>query len=203
MNEKPTPVRTIREQITGQLRADILSGKLPRGSKLREQHLAERFGVSRAPIRDVLMQLTQQGLAVSEPNCGARVAGQAAEWMQPLIVKVRLEIETFALRKTIRGITAEQIATLEQIVQQLGQACATGDMPMVAELDINFHQSLLECAGEPELVAIWMPIVTRMILHYARLAEREEIHQEHVEILEAVRGRDLRRAIRALKRNIR
>ena len=83
MASETTPVRTIREQIADQLRADILSGNLPRGSKLREQHLAQRFGVSRGPIRDVLMQLGQQGLVMSEPNCGARVSDEAAEWMQP------------------------------------------------------------------------------------------------------------------------
>ncbi|BCX46206.1 GntR family transcriptional regulator [Haloferula helveola] len=203
MKEKITPVRTIRDQIVGMLRADILSGRLPRGTKLREQALAERFGVSRAPIRDVIMQLTQQGLAVSEPNCGATVSERAAEWMQPLIVKIRLDIEIFALRKSIKQIGDNDIARLEELVEGIGKACADGDMAAVADLDISFHEALLSCADEPDLIAIWLPIVTRMILQYTRLVEREEIHEEHVEILEAVRAKDIQRAVRALKQNIR
>lgn len=203
MNDKLTPVRTIRDQIVGSLRADILSGKLPRGTKLKEQALAERFGVSRAPIRDVIMQLTQQGLAVSEPNCGARVSEEASAWMQPLIQKIRLDIEIFALKKSIKRISQDEIGRLDEIVRQIGLACETGDMAAVAELDISFHECLLFCAEEPDLVAIWLPIVTRMILQYSRLVEREDIHAEHVAILEAVRAKDLRRAVQALKQNIR
>lgn len=202
MNDDSTPVRTIREQIAGRLRADILSGNLPRGSKLREQHLAERFGVSRAPIRDVLMQLTQQGLVMSAPNCGARVSDNAAEWMQPLVVKVRREIEIFALRKSIKLIGDKEIARLEGLVGRIGEACKSGDMALVAELDIAFHECLLEFAGEPDLVSIWMPIVTRMILHYTRLEERTHIYDEHFAIFDAVRAGDLKRAIEALKQNI-
>jgi DNA-binding GntR family transcriptional regulator len=198
-----TPIRTIREQIAARLRSDILAGKLPRGSKLREQQLAERFGVSRGPIRDVLAQLAQQGLVTSEPNCGARVSEVADEWMQPLIVKLRREIEIFALKRSIGTIGAAQLAKLEGLVEDLGRACEKDDMALVAELDIAFHEGLLECAGEPDLVAIWLPIVTRMILHYTRLNDREEIHGEHVAILDAVRERDIDRAIKALEENVR
>lgn len=170
---------------------------------MREQQLAERFGVSRGPIRDVLTQLTQQGLVTSEPNCGARVSDVAAEWMQPLVVKVRREIEIFALRKSIETISAAEIAKLDGLVEDLGRACGKGDMALVAELDIAFHECLLECAGEPDLVAIWLPIVTRMILHYTRLKDREEIHAEHLAILDAVRERNIEQAIKALEENVR
>jgi len=203
MASDSTPIRTIREQIAGRLRSDILAGNLERGSKLREQQLAERFGVSRGPIRDVLTQLTQEGLVTSEPNCGARVSDVAAEWMQPLVVKVRREIEIFALRKSIETIGDAEIAKLDSLVEDLGRAGDKGDMALVAELDIGFHECLLECAGEPDLVAIWLPIVTRMILHYTRLKDREEIHAEHLAILDAVRERNIEQAIKALEENVR
>ena len=57
--------RTIREQVADQIRADVISGKLAGGTSLREQALAEQYGVSRAPIRDALLQLTQEGLLVA------------------------------------------------------------------------------------------------------------------------------------------
>ena len=61
-------IRSIREQIAEHIRSDIFSGKLDEGEQLRETPLAERFGVSRGPIRDVLLQLSQEGLLISKPN---------------------------------------------------------------------------------------------------------------------------------------
>ena len=55
-------IRTVREQITDRLRDDILSGRIAEGERLQEAKLAERFGVSRGPIREVLAQLRAAGV---------------------------------------------------------------------------------------------------------------------------------------------
>ena len=65
--------RTIREQIADRIRADVLSGRIEPGTSLREVLLAKKYGVSRAPIRDALLQLSQEGLLVAKPNCGVKV----------------------------------------------------------------------------------------------------------------------------------
>lgn len=199
-----TPIRTVRAQIAEHLRADILSGALPKGAPLREQSLADRFGVSRGPIRDVFLQLTQEGLLISEPNCGVRVSPAPSEWVQPLIVSIRREIEVFTLRQTIGRLAGgdPRMARLESIVEALGRACGREDIAEIARQDIAFHQCLLEAGGEEDLVAIWLPIVTRMILHYSRLKETQRIHEEHVAILDAVRDHDIDRAVAALEANI-
>src|SRR6056300_297754 len=101
MSSRPSEIMTIHEQIAGHIRADILSGAYARGTPLREQPLAKRFGVSRGPIREVLLKLTQEGLLAFEPNCGVRVSQSTSQWIQPLIVRQRIEIEVFALRKSI------------------------------------------------------------------------------------------------------
>jgi len=197
-----TPIQTVRDQIAGHLRTDILAGTLPKGVALREQPLAERFGVSRGPIRDVLLRLTQEGLLVSEPNCGVRVSPAPSEWMQPLIVSQRREIEVFALRKSILEIDDETIAELTEMVESLGRACERGDLGALAERDIAFHRRLLVCAGEEDLIAIWLPLVTRMIMHYSRHDNMAQSYEEHLAILDAVRDRDVERAIARLAANI-
>ena len=96
-----TVYRTIREQIVEQIRNDVLSGEIAAGESLREQKLAERFGVSRGPIRDALLQLTQEGLLVAQPNRGVRVGQGPSELIQPLVVALRRRIEAFALETVL------------------------------------------------------------------------------------------------------
>lgn len=202
MNSRSSEILTIHEQIAGHIRADILSGAYERGTPLREQPLAKRFGVSRGPIREVLLKLTQEGLLVSEPNCGVRVSQSTSQWIQPLIVRQRIEIEVFALRKSIHIINKAQISHLEDKLHLLETACRKKDLGRVAECDLAFHKTLLECAEEEDLIAIWLPLVTRMIMNYSRHIDMSQSHAEHLEILEAVREKALQRAIQALKANI-
>jgi DNA-binding GntR family transcriptional regulator len=112
MSSRPSAIATIHEQIAGHIRADILSGTFPKGTPLREQPLAKRFGVSRGPIREVLLKLTQEGLLASEPNCGVRVSQSTSQWIQPLIIRQRIELEVFALQKSIATINSTQISRL-------------------------------------------------------------------------------------------
>ena len=81
--------RTIREQIVSHLRTELLTGQLSGGERLREQHLAERFGVSRGPIRDALLQLTNEGVLVARQNRGVNVREMPSETVRPLIVDLR------------------------------------------------------------------------------------------------------------------
>jgi len=60
--------RTTREQIADRIRTEVLSEKIAIGTSLREQAWGTRYGVSRAPVRDALLQLTQEGLLEARPN---------------------------------------------------------------------------------------------------------------------------------------
>jgi DNA-binding GntR family transcriptional regulator len=63
----------VRDQIAERLRNEILADTIPSNEPLREVALAERFGTSRGPIRDVLLELTKEGALVYKPNAGVRV----------------------------------------------------------------------------------------------------------------------------------
>ena len=198
-----TPVfRTIREQIADRIRADVLAGRLAEGTNLREQALAKQYGVSRAPIRDALLQLTQEGLLVAKPNCGVRVAGLSGEEIQPLVVELRRKIEVFALRRVFSSLTDADVEHLDDTVRRLKTACEKKDLAEVIQQDMALHRYILEATGETDLLAIWLPIVSRMFLHYSRHRNMMESYREHAAIVDAIRKKDRRAAIAALKANI-
>lgn len=171
--------RTVREQGVDRIRVDVISGRLAEGTSLREQALAKQYGVSRAPIRDALLQLTQEGLLVAKPNCGVRVGSASSDEIQPLVVELRRKIEVFALRKVFAKLTDTDIDRLDDTVQRLRTACESEDLAEVVQHDMALHRYILEAPGNANLLAMWLPIVSRMFLHYSRHRNMMESYRDH------------------------
>lgn len=194
--------RTMREQIADRIRNEVLSGRHEAGSSLREVSLAKQYGVSRAPVRDALLQLTQEGLLEAKPNCGVRVGTAPDEKIQPLIVQLRRKIESFALEIAFDQFTDKDFDELDATVEGLHKACQAEDMAGVVHFDMALHRYILEVAGQAELVALWLPIVSRMMLHYSRHNDMMESYREHAEIVRAIRAKDRAAAFDTLLENI-
>jgi DNA-binding GntR family transcriptional regulator len=196
-------IRSLREQVADHLRRDVLAGDLSPGDHLREVELAGRFGVSRGPVRDALLQLAQEGWLVLEPHCGAKVAGPAPEALLPLIRAQRRMIEAFALRLFFKDINPGDFATWDEILEKMRAACEREDYPAIVLQDIALHLSFMERAGQPELLDLWLPLVARMRFAYANYYRNAlEIYDEHKAIIDAFRRRDLKAAVKALETNI-
>ena len=192
--------RTIREQIATHLRYAVLSGELGEGAALREQSLAQRFGVSRGPIRDALLQLTQEGLLVAEQNRGVRVR-RPDPAIRSLVVGMRRKIESFALRGLCqRG--DEALIFFAENLALFQAACMRGDMAEVVEHDMAFHRTIVENGGGADLVAMWVPVVTQMMLPYSRHRDLMDSYREHEAVVEALRGGDEAVALKCLRTNI-
>ena len=198
-SEKIVPVR---DQIADQLRSDIISGDLAPGTKLNEQSLATRFGVSRGPIRDVLLQLTKEGLLVTKSNVGASVNEMLSPKLQKLMVDIRRRIETFAAKRLKGQMAEEDFAALDEILESFQAAFERSDFTAVTQADIAFHKYLVEKAGGQELVNLWYPVVLRMRMNYKRIDTPAHGVEEHRAILDALRDGDVKKAAAALKANI-
>jgi DNA-binding GntR family transcriptional regulator len=196
-------VRGLRKQVADHLRREVLSGELRSGERLREVALAERFGVSRGPVRDALLQLAQEGWLVLEPHCGARVAGPAPDDILPLIRAQRRLVEGFGLRRFIEAITPADLAGWDEVLDKMRRACEQEDHPAIVLQDVALHLSFIERARQPELLDLWLPLVARMRFAYAKYYQNAmEIYEEHRAIVEALRRRDLEAALQALETNI-
>ena len=196
-------IRTMQSQIAEYLRLDILSGRLEPGQALREQEISERFGVSRGPVREVFRQLTQQGLLVSEPNKGVRVAQRPSPAMRPLIVELRQTIELFVLDRIFDQLDEEDFIELEGILADIKDACQKGEKAALVEHDLRFHQAIIQCHGNGDYFTLWQPIALRMSIHYDRFGDDlMDSYDEHERILNAIRSGDKAGAMEALRSNI-
>ena len=194
--------RNLPEQIADRLRQEVLSSKLKPGETLREADLSQRFGVSRGPVREAFRHLSQQGLLVLEPNKGVRVAQNPSEEVRPLVVQLRRQIEVFVLDSIFERITPEDIAAWQELLDDIRAACLANDLNALTERDLRFHQAIIRSHDDKDLLALWQPIVMRMMMRYARLDDIMECYREHQRILAAIRCGDKAAALRELERNI-
>jgi DNA-binding GntR family transcriptional regulator len=195
-------ILSVREQIAEQLRSDIISGDLAPGEKLNEQALASRFGVSRGPVRDVLLQLTKEGLLVSKTNVGVSVNQMLPSDLQQLMVDIRRRIEIFCARRLKGKMSDEDFDALESILERFEKAFDEADFTEVTKADIEFHRYLVNKAGGEAIDNLWYPVVLRMRMNYKRIDSSQAGVDEHRKILDALRNDDIRGLVAALKANI-
>ena len=125
----------LAEEIAYRLRADILDGKLPLGSRLRHEDLAERFGVSRTPIREALRQLQALNLVDVRTNRGATVrVPSRAELVE--VYELRANLEGFACQLAAGRATPADLDELDRAQEQLhGAVEAAISQPADTPLD--------------------------------------------------------------------
>jgi DNA-binding GntR family transcriptional regulator len=194
--------RRLRDQITDRLREEIMLGEINEGDPLREVALASRFGVSRIPVRDAILQLTSEGLLVTEPNRGAKVSSVWDEELRPTMMKVRRDIECTALRFFMQRADDKAIERLCRNLKAFETACRDGDLPLVVRYDMEFHRMILRESGHSRLESVWLPIMGGMRLPYGRHKTLLESHAEHKRIVQAIQSGDKAEALAALKANI-
>lgn len=192
--------------IADQLRMEIITGRIEEGAALREVSLAERFEVSRAPIREALKQLAHEGMVESKPNCGMRVAPSSSKSMQELVIPLRQTVETFALRSIFDNLNDEDFAEWEALLSEMKAACEEQDFLQLTELDIKFHQSIVARSPEQGLMTIWLTLVSRLRRHFLegfqKPSDPMKVYYEHLAIVSMFRSGKLEPSIQALISNI-
>ena len=195
-------ILSVREQIADVLRSDIISGELAPNTKLNEIQLAERFGVSRGPIRDVILKLTKEGLLISKNNVGASVNSPLPPELQKLSIDLRKKIEEFAVKELVGRITKEQVAEMDKLIAIMQEHFEKQEFTELTKADIAFHQHFVELAGGENLLNLWYPIVIRMRMNYQRIKTSDKLVEEHRDIVNAFKEGDVKTAVAAIRKNI-
>jgi DNA-binding GntR family transcriptional regulator len=134
----PTPPAGASKSIRAALQEEIESGQLPPGSPLDERGLAERFGVSRTPVREALQQLAAKDLVKLTPRHGAMVARLSISEIRGLM-EVLGELESFAARLAARRVDDASRAQLQAALQRCRDAQNLG-VGEYAMANISFHE---------------------------------------------------------------
>jgi len=193
-----TPVGpALREAIYDRILRAVLEHRLPPGTKLVEDRLAELFETSRAQVRDVLARLANEGIVQTIPNRGAFIAAPTVEQTREVFEARRL-IEPALVRRLVGRRDPTAVAALRRIVAAEETARARQDRPTIVRLSGEFHIRLAECAGnrllERTMRGLASLTVLAIFLYDAphSTACRED---EHELLLSAIEGRRVERAV--------
>jgi DNA-binding GntR family transcriptional regulator len=188
------------EAVTDRLRAAILSGEIPAGTKLVEATLADRYGTSRGPIREAVRELARQGLIVELPRRGSVVATLTSHDLAE-VYEVREALESGASKAAIRRSSDADLRALESLLEPMEHAWANGDWSLDSvELDFAFHRALLALARNERMATTYEHMLTQN-MHLLRTAAeanptlRTGIEPRvHRDIVDALTARDEARA---------
>ena len=147
-----------------ELEQSILAGNLPAGSKLNEAAIAERLGVSRGPVREAFRALEESGLVRLEKNRGVFVRLIPVEEADQ-IYELRAVLDEFAGRRLAQAITPEQVRELRARVERMEKAAAKGDVDAYLATNVDFHDRLVELAGNAKLLVMYRRLVNELHLY--------------------------------------
>lgn len=187
----------------------ICDGTLAPGVRLREQELAAHFEVSSTPVREAVRRLSHSGLVELLPRRGAAVSGISWDEVASLL-ELREVIESAAVRKAAgRENDPRRMEELQQIIVRMEEQLDDPTDRAFVQLDSEFHLKLVALAGNRALeqadqIAQRQLVRARVIFkHSPSPARVKESHQQHVEILEAIRSQDPDGAEGALRAHVR
>ncbi len=209
LTESENDRRALVDQLAAQLRARVLSGDLPAGTRLRQEALAAEFGVSRTPIREALRTLHAGGLVELHPNRGAHVRGLSPREIRDAY-EVRATLEALAAGLAAERISHSQLEALGDATRQFsaslqrtvalrsrpGADVGDAEASRWGRANDQFHQVVQEAAGNDVLVEMLTQLhrnfprdLSRIVVSESTTLLEENVRQ-HQSILEAIGARD-------------
>jgi DNA-binding GntR family transcriptional regulator len=191
----------LRDNVYENLRSDILTCRLAPGDDMREQDLAERYAVSRQPVREALLRLQREHLVTVQPRQGYRV--------NPISVSDARDLLRFR-RALEPACVAEAIETAPQDVLSALDAFRhfAGDHEDFIAYNRAFHCALAHASGNRRMAAALCDLIgqadrlVRVSVANVKGHDPAQLVAEHAALIEAMQRRDSRGAVRIIKAHI-
>lgn len=168
--------RTLPEQIADVLTGEIFDGQLAPGSRIAEQGVADRFGVSRGPVREALAILERNGLVINRPRVSARVRHVSAA-AQAELLEIRTALLCVGVRFAAVKAEAADIERLNTLLEQLsddGDAEAGLTVGEFYRNEYLLYDAMLRVARSRDLSSLLRQITGGGVLHVRLLGDGDE-----------------------------
>lgn len=192
---------TLAVRISKVLADRIIAGMLEPGSRLAQDHIAEEFGASHVPVREAFRRLESQGLVVSEPRRGVRVATFSLEEVRE-VAEMRASLEALALRNAAPHLTK---AILDQAEEANRAADRARDVQAWEEANRAFHRTILTPCRMPRLLKVIDDLHTasaRFLFSGWRAEWDAPTDRDHRAVLDALRAGQPETAASVLARHV-
>ena len=191
---------TIKDKAYAALRNVIVSSDIYRSRadiRLDERQLAQDFGISRTPVREAMAQLEREGFVRSVPRRGIYVVRKTKREVIELI-QAWAALESMAARLITETASDEDIAGLRRMFATFEGDKLHAKLDEYSEVNIRFHQSLIELSGNQALIQLAENLFTHMrMIRGATIGEDDRVERsirDHMNIIRALEARDTDRA---------
>lgn len=193
VNVRPiTHAPVLREQVFAALEELIIEGALPPGKPLSESELADQLGVSRNPVREALTLLAHAGFVDLRPRQVAMVHQPTEKEIEDFF-QIRGVLEEESARLAARNATPDDVAELEELLEDGRATLSEGDDARTAQANSAFHARVGEIADNSVLDQMLDLMEKRLRWYFARVAQLRgpDSWDEHAQLVEALAGNDI------------
>jgi DNA-binding GntR family transcriptional regulator len=201
------PQLSIRERVYHNLREAIMNNQIPPATRLVEGNIAQDIGgISRTPVREALHDLEREGLIEMFPRRGYRV--KPLDWDEFVqLCEMRTINETLGARWAVDAITPEQIAAMEENLNQAQTEIRSGNPRSFVRYDAEFHDMLITASRSERLLELCRTLRDHMLRYRIGGLQQEHVTlralSEHRTILECLKQKDKRGVAAAVKTHLR
>ncbi|MFD9887337.1 GntR family transcriptional regulator [Streptomyces alboflavus] len=177
------------------IRDDIVSGVYERGTRLTEELLARRYGVSRVPVREALRTLEAEGFVVTRRHAGACVA-EPTEQDAADLLEIRALLEPLAAARAAQRRTEAHLKVLRGLVRLGKERSRHGGTEDLRSLDGWFHETLTQASSSPGLITLLTQLRHKIAWMYGTepQAAPTQTWSERAAVVDAVARGDAERA---------
>ena len=196
---------SLKDAAYRQIKALLVSGQLEGDKLYSAQFFADMLGVSRTPVREALLQLANEGFFICHDVKGFKVRDFSPKEIQDLF-ESRAVIESYLMKRLAEKLSADDLRQMEDNVRSMRGCAAKGDAHGFLEADKEFHMVPVRSLGNHHLASIMDNLRVQMsVLTLKALAQRRTfagILREHAAILTALRRKDKKRAVQAMRHHL-
>jgi DNA-binding GntR family transcriptional regulator len=160
----PARRRVLADDVADSIREAIFAGQIDLGQRLIEEELATTLDVSRGPVREALVRLSQEGLVSLERHRGASVAQISVEELHE-IYSLRSTLERLAVEWLCKNATPADFERLGRVLGEFDRLPAPPARTAVAALDVAFHDAIFLAAHHERLYQAWLGLKSQIFLY--------------------------------------